>query len=572
LQEWVRTLIEARPYTIEFRTGQGSFVDFSARRIVVEPNMPDTLAPAARELPTTWGHVPLARTNQLQVLCARALAWHEAAHVLFTAPGTAAAGIHHTLVNFLEDERIERLVVRYYPPAATDLEELGRRLWLQGCVDAPDRATRLLNATLYHRWDADRSPGEATRLVLAEPDDRAVWEGRIRPLVEEAWIAPDTARVAQIALQILDIIGVPPSSPLSRFPGLMAGAGSGTDRLTRGQRAPEDDPLPATARGWGGTDDAPAETDAASRAGGGHDPDVDGELASEAADVDPSHGVLWMQPFDELECAVAPEVRRLQEELRVRASSMDPEPNRYRGRFDAHALRRSRGERPLLRPALEGNSPAGLAVMLVIDGTSSNGGDPGGVTPDNRPANPTSFHNPGHRMPHVRRAAMLLQRACAGLGIPCAIAEACDGWFRVHDPSLPHRSASPVTWLQRWDTDPHAEGPRAMIAGLYGHAGKEEVCRSLDICAGAFRPRPEGTKLLLYLHDGMPNDPIERIQATLARVRVSGITVVGLYIGPQDDLARMQVIFGQEWTIGAGTLSELPARVGRILKRYRTGR
>jgi nitric oxide reductase activation protein len=111
-----------------------------------------------------------------------------------------------------------------------------------------------------------------------------------------------------------------------------------------------------------------------------------------------------------------------------------------------------------------------------------------------------------------------------------------------------------------------------MIAGLYGHAGKEEVCRSLDICAGEFRARPEGTKLLLYLHDGMPNDPIERIQATLARVRASGVTVVGLYIGPQDDLARMQVIFGQEWTIGAGTLSELPARVGRILKRYRTGR
>ena len=91
LQEWVRTLIETRPYTIEFRTGQGSFVDFGARRIVVEPNMPDTLASAAREIPTTWGTVPLTRTNQHQVLCARTLAWHEAAHVLFTAPGTAAA-------------------------------------------------------------------------------------------------------------------------------------------------------------------------------------------------------------------------------------------------------------------------------------------------------------------------------------------------------------------------------------------------------------------------------------------------------------------------------------------------
>lgn len=571
LQEWVRTLIETRPYRIEFRTGQGSFVDFRARLIVVEPTMPDSFAPAARAIPTTWGATGIARTNQLQVLCARALAWHEAAHVLYTTPGMAA-GIHHTLVNILEDERIERLVARYYPPSATDLYELGRRLWLQGFVPAADRATRLLNATLYHRWDADRPSNEPSRLLLSEPGDRALWDESIRPLVEEAWATPDTPRVGQIALQILGLLGVPASSPLSDFRGLMASTGSGTDQAPRGRRAPGDDPLPATARGWGGTDDADAEKNDASQAGGGHDPDVEGELASEAADVDPSHGVLWCQPFDDLERAVAPEVRRLQQELRVRAPHADPEENRYRGRFDTHALLRSQGERPLLRLALEGNSPASLAVMLVIDGTSSNGGEPGGITPDNRPANPSSFHNPAHRMPHVRRAAMLVQHACAGLGIPCAIAEACDNWFRVHNPSLPYRPASPVTWLQRWETDPHAEGPRAMIAGLYGHAGREEVCRTLDICATDFRARTEGTKLLLYLHDGMPNDPVERIHVTLARVRASGITVVGLYIGPQDNLAAMQAIFGAEWTIGTDNLAALPARVGRILTRYRAGR
>jgi hypothetical protein len=282
--------------------------------------------------------------------------------------------------------------------------------------------------------------------------------------------------------------------------------------------------------------------------------------------------VLWLQPYEELERSVAAEVRRLQDELKVRTPQTEPEANRHRGCFDAHALVRSRGERPLVRPALEGSSPEGLVVLLVIDGTGSNGGHPGSVTQDNRPADPAAFHDPQERMPHVRRAAMLMQRACAGLGIPCAIAEACDGWHRVHAPHLPSDVSNPVTWLQRWDTDPHAEGPRALIAGLYGHAGREEVCRSLDVCAAAFTPRPEGVKLLIYLHDGQPNEPVEAIRATLARVRAQGITVVGLYIGPQTDVARMQAIFDPEWTIATDKLSDLPARMGRLLKRFHTAR
>src|SRR5689334_4435472 len=91
LHEWVRALIQGRPYRIEYRTGTGSYVDFSQALLVVEPDMPARWK-VAGTLPTTWGAVRLTRANQLQVLCSRALAYHEAGHVLFTTPGVATAG------------------------------------------------------------------------------------------------------------------------------------------------------------------------------------------------------------------------------------------------------------------------------------------------------------------------------------------------------------------------------------------------------------------------------------------------------------------------------------------------
>ncbi len=567
LQDWVRAVIAARPYRIEYRTGAGSFVDFSQALLVVEPDMPARWR-VGQALPTTWGATRITRLTQLQVLCSRALAYHEAGHVLFTQPGVTAGGLHHTVTNILEDERMERLVARYYPPAASDLSELGRRLWLEGCVPSADRATRLLNAALYHRWDADRPASAASRLVLSDPGERRAWEEDMRPLVEQAWEAPDTARVAVIALRILALIGVPPTSAPASFPGLLAGAGA----PPRGQRDQGDAPLPPQTRGWGAASAHVGGAGDGGPTGAGHDPDAEGALATETADVDPSGGVLWAQPYEDLERSVAPETRRLQDELKAPAPRAEPEANRYRGRFDAHALVRSRGARPLVRAVREGPSPEGLAVLLVIDGTGSNGGHPGSVTADNRPAHPAAFHHPLERMPHVRRAAMLLQRACAGLGIPCAIAEACGDWRRVHAPHLPCAVANPVTWVQRWDTDPQAEGPRALIAGLYGHGGSEEVCRSLEVCATAFASRPEGVKLLIYLHDGQPNDPVAAIRATLARLRGQGLTVIGLYIGPQTEVERMEAIFDREWTIAIATLPELPARLARLLARFRAAR
>ena len=124
LDQWVRTLIGGRPYTIRFALGQGSFVNFATREIVVEPNFPDSLAPDARTIPTTWGRSRVVRLSTLEVLCARALAYHEAGHVLWTDVVPLAGSTHGWLVNALEDEREERLTAAYYAPAGRDFAEL----------------------------------------------------------------------------------------------------------------------------------------------------------------------------------------------------------------------------------------------------------------------------------------------------------------------------------------------------------------------------------------------------------------------------------------------------------------
>ena len=157
----------------------------------------------------------------------------------------------------------------------------------------------------------------------------------------------------------------------------------------------------------------------------------------------------------------------------------------------------------MVRAQDEADDPQGLAVVLLIDGTSSMGGSPGGVATDGGPAYPAGFA--AGRMPHVRRAAMLFERACAALEVPLAIGFARDSAYPVHTGTYGRvYLANPVVWIKRWDTPAHAEGPRALIAGMYGDATCEAVSRSLHIAQGELDRRNEAVKVMIYLHDGHP--------------------------------------------------------------------
>lgn len=578
VEEWVRTLIGDRPYSVAFAKGRGSYVDFTARAIVIDPEMPTTFSAEAACLPTTWHGHRVERGGQLGVLCARAAAYHEGGHVLFTTPVAGLGGVLHGLWNALEDQRMEDLVARHYPPAGPDFAELGRRFWLCEHPGTGERLSTLLNACLYHRWDNRRRPGEVSRLAIPA-EDRALWEGRIRPLVEAAWLAADSRQVVALAREILGLLGIAPTLPPERFPGLLIGQRGCGSAAPRGLRSPDDPAQP------GGTD-APSGGVARTGEAGGRrrvpvggpagtpDPDLaDPDLASASPDVDPSAGRLWMQPFAELEKRVAGDVRRLQRELRMATPDAEPEANSRRGRFDARAHVRSQGKRPLVRPAQVGDGPEALAFLLVIDGTGSMGGDPRGLAPDGGPADPLSFNHPDQRLPHVRPAVLALQRACAGLHIPLAIALACDAIVPSPVDTLRGHVANPVHWLQRFETDPESEGPRALIAGLNARGLAEAVSRTLRVCQEELHTRPEPRKVLLYIHDGEPTDERpEEVRATVEEMRRAGIVMVGLYLGEQSGLCHMEAIFGARWTIGAESLPGLTLQLGRILKRFRERR
>src|SRR5262245_7427344 len=296
LETWVRSLIGDRPYTIAFKTGDGSYVNFGTRQIVVEPNMPDTLGGVAL-LPRSWRRQRVATLAGLQWRCARALARHEAAHVLFTQPGDHdRGGVHHWLINALEDGRIERYLGARAPWCWADFLELGLLVWQQYALPA-DCAQRLLSACLLHRWDVLRSKKAPARVTFADPSDRRLWDTEIRSLVEAAWLATDAERVAEIASEILRRIGVPEGT---RASDLVNPVGM----RPIGKRAADDQPItvpPDSARDTSTptADDRP-----------------EGEGSIEGADppgvdVDLTRGQLFMHPYRDIEREVAGEVRRL---------------------------------------------------------------------------------------------------------------------------------------------------------------------------------------------------------------------------------------------------------------------
>ncbi len=557
LDQWVRTIIGARPYAIRYGPREGAYVDFAARELVVDPLFTAHFSADGLALPQTWGVAHVDRLSTLQVLSARAQAYHEGGHVRFTDWPPLCGETHRWLVNSLEDARMERLTAAFYPPAGRDFRELGHRLWLRGMEGIgamPDDTTALLNACLFARWDEHRLPDTASRLRLPEAV-LSRWHDQILPLVQEAWIAPSCAEVSRIALAILERLGLAADDDSAAHRPLLPGM-----PVARGMRRADDRP------------DAPPLD--APPPDPGPDPDADDPLlAAEEPDADPSAGDLWMQPYHALEAEVRGDVARLAAELAVAAPDQLPVANARRGRFESRAHVRSRGRTPVVQPADEADAPEGLAIVLLIDGTSSMGGDPGGVTPDGGPVDPHGFA--AGRMPAVRRAVLHIERACAGAGVPLAIGVARDQAQPSHRPS---RSGTyeyeyyrePVVWIKTFATPAHAEGPRALIAGLYGDAQAEAVSRSLRQVQPLLLARPERIKLLIYIHDGAPTDETPaQVRATIEAVRRAGIGVIGLFIGDQGHLAKMEAIFGHD-TVGVASGRELAPRLGRILKRYRS--
>jgi hypothetical protein len=108
----------------------------------------------------------------------------------------------------LPDDAADNMMGSYHVTMACAYKDFYARAHEHGGV-CKHVADRLLNACLFWRWDCLRPSSMPSRWRWDGDKEQGVWEAQIRPRVEEAWQARTAVRVAEIALEILAIIGLP---------------------------------------------------------------------------------------------------------------------------------------------------------------------------------------------------------------------------------------------------------------------------------------------------------------------------------------------------------------------------
>lgn len=596
---WVRELIGAdRDYEISYRRGGVSSVNYTTRKVVVDPTLVNHWH-GEKWLPCLWRGKTVRDLPGLQWRVSRAVARHEAGHILETGPYRIVGQLHGEVCNALEDQRMEWRTGRRHRGARADFRSLSAllaRYWPIPFLSKLSQADVQLNACLYWRWASVSPPTFDERFPFHNEAGREFWLREIRPLVEEAWIAPDAPRVSEIALEILRRLGLPEREG-TRGHLLMAPHGgiaalispesrSESDRLAD---PPQDDnsdngECESSASGdeRGGSEDAPGGYDVPAsplvakdrRSGDEDDTEADGPPD---IDVDESCGTLWPRPYLALERQVQGIRNRLHRVFASPTPEMGARLSSTGGTFSPPGYIQSQGEYPFYEEDEEEDDLRGTATVLLVDRTTSNGPPPY-IDPDTGEPD-DSFDDPRYRIPHARKAAMALHLLCSDTGMPLAIGYAGDDGVCEHSPHALNKHVpfshpdNPVTWVRTFETPPLAEGPKALIAGWYGDCGCECVSQSLREAEQMLDGRSERRRLILYVHDGEPTDETEEeVAETVTRVRKSGIIVLGVYIGPAYGLERLQRIFGAPYTIYVEDVSKLDERLGSVLDRVKQGR
>ncbi len=565
LESWIRPLISPRPYSLRFEVGRGSYMSFSEREIVIDPTQWDFLR-ITKVLPILWNEKRVESSPSLQWRFARMAARHEAMHVLFSVPFNCSGTLHY-LVNALEDEWMEQLARVFYPAAWGDFVTAARLMAryypLPNPLEIP-REQILLNMCLYHRWDWKRSRGTLSRYRFPTSEDEQFWNEQLRPLVEKAWRINEFKERKGIAREILRLLAIPESFPLPD--GLLLPEGY-ADVL--GERSADDVPM-------NGADVSSGISSRGSSGAvsGGVPPHEAEVVIVEDEDEVPTELTaskeLYLLPPEYLENQVHGEKSRLLRQLLVKMPDADADDSPVGGEFDVEAHLRSDGARSFRLPDTPAPDHEGLAIAPLIDTTTSMGGWPGSGL-DTRGVFRPSFYDPDERMMYACQVAMVFELVCPRAGITLLIGATGDDGLLMHLPGHPNRSKphQPITWLRKRQTPRESEATRAAIAGLYGKYGDECISWSLLEAQCELAKVSAGTRLIIYIHDGLPTDEKpEAIGKVLKDIRRKGTLVVAPYVGDQSDRNKLRAIFGAEWTLAIEHLSDLTTRLGRLLLKY----
>jgi hypothetical protein len=437
---------------------------------------------------------------------------HEAAHALFTESWPAARDdTLCQLTNILEDERIEQTLCRFYPGLTPAIRLLGDLLWPEMTGSPSDPRWQAVVCCLGWRWAHTRADEYRllAQLQVSEPGV-ALWRS-VRPLAEQAWRAPNTTRVIELAQVILEALGLPNHTPpltgLTRF------------SSRRG--------IPAQRSGRPLEGAAPCATQQPGLGGDGEP-----EPVNEDDDLRPA-------PYTDLEEAARPLALQLADALRRPEPEAHPLPHEWRGRYAFRQEART-PETPCLHTLGLARPPRSLALYVVVDRSGSME-----VVEQ-----------------HVQLALMTLALAASELKIPFGLT-ACGASDDGDEQALTFPVLEPMTTRL-------PESAKALIAGYRGATSFEFLNWGLRVAERTLLARPEQLRVAIVIHDGQPgydgyldNDwtlALERLR----QMETHGLTPIGVYLGNRaDDIQRLRELFN--WLVVC-TGEQLPEKLGDLLR------
>ena len=343
---------------------------------------------------------------------------------------------------------------------------------------------------------------------------------KIRPLVEQAWTAPDTQAVISLGREILHILDMPLSTP--RLGLVQVNAGDIP------QRGAQPIPLPHD------------PSDFSPGIGAGmFDQDLPG-LPARGKALDPA-------PYIELEEKVRPHASRLAEALKEPKPDQSRAPHEYRGRYSFRQEIRT-PDTPHLANIELGQAARSLALFVLVD----------------RSGSMDRFEQP------VKEALMTIYLAAIQVGIPIGIAYFGEDDFYAGDLHLPPDLITveqTVAQVAKYDAN-NVELSKALIAGYTGWSSEEYLDWGLRKAEADLRTRPEHLKVLTILHDGEPVYHTRSVSdwdlslAHLHSLEQAGVFTIGIHLG-HDNLEKLHKLFPR--LVNCPDSESLPDKLGRML-------
>jgi hypothetical protein len=450
----------------------------------------------------------------VQFRATQGLLAHEVAHALFTGSWPEAReDVLCQLTNILEDERIERLITRFYPGIAPAITMLGDLSYLRFRSREADPRWQAIGCCLAWRWAYARtSEKQMLRQLKVSAAGEALWS-QVRPLVEEAWAAAETQAVIELARRVLEILGLPPSArPLGSI------------------------------LSWSSLRGIPVERDGEPLSIAGACATIQPGLGVEGSDDVPvvaEDEFLRPAPYVALEDAARPLARQLAEALKVPEPDVHPLPHEWRGRFTFRQELRTPDRPCLLAQGVE-RAPRSLAAYVLVDRSGSM----------------------SDAETYVQLALMTLYLAATQLEIPLGMAA-----FGANSDTDEDRLTFPLTE----SLSPVArETTKALIAGYRGTTAMEFLFWGLELAERELAARPERLKVLVVIHDGQPvysgrrGYDWELSLKHLRHLESRAITPIGVYLGQStDDEQKLKALF--RWLIVCSP-EQLPERLGDLLR------